>query len=318
MVIQDQSRTKRRLFVAGCSYSDYSWTTYPELLACDFDETYNYAMSGAGNAYIFNTLMFILERFKPTQDDLVIAQWSGIGRFDLILNDKIGYLGLGNITNQRKFSNEWVEEYFNVAQHGKDYVNYVNAVNYTAKALKTRIVNFNMFDPWIGNFYGEPHRASPLFEKKIDYVRQYYPINDMMRVCSLNNFEKCMVQFEWDIGYTDKRYVWYNHLERDEEGLEDHHPPPYVHYEFAKYLDKVLSLDCTNLYSDKTNEYVEFVNNFHKDKTNTINKAAQFPQYFDTSISVSSIKNNGPCSFFEKKFSNNCYGLDNTVYPRLI
>ncbi len=72
-----------RLIVSGCSYTEYEPTiTYPVFLSQSFDETYNLGLSGAGNEYIFHSIVDADTRFKLTPDDKVIIVWSGFFRID--------------------------------------------------------------------------------------------------------------------------------------------------------------------------------------------------------------------------------------------
>jgi hypothetical protein len=57
--------------------------TYPWFLAKNFDESYNFGLPGAGNEYIFHSLIDADSRFKFTQDDVVIVCWTGIFRMDM-------------------------------------------------------------------------------------------------------------------------------------------------------------------------------------------------------------------------------------------
>jgi hypothetical protein len=52
------------------------------LLASEYDATYNYAKSGAGNEYIFHSLVEADTNLQLTKDDTVIIMWSGYHRFD--------------------------------------------------------------------------------------------------------------------------------------------------------------------------------------------------------------------------------------------
>jgi len=51
-------------------------------MSTQFDETYNYGRSGAGNEYIFHSLLQADQDLKLTTDDTVVIAWSGFCRFD--------------------------------------------------------------------------------------------------------------------------------------------------------------------------------------------------------------------------------------------
>jgi hypothetical protein len=47
----------RRLFAFGCSFTNYRWSTWADCLAPEFDYFENWGQAGAGNHYIFNSVM---------------------------------------------------------------------------------------------------------------------------------------------------------------------------------------------------------------------------------------------------------------------
>ena len=86
---------KKILLVSGCSNTDpnyvslqhpdmdCSWPKWPELLAKKLDmECINLARSGAGNEYIYSTLIDKLQTIDPSDIGLCIAAWSSANRRD--------------------------------------------------------------------------------------------------------------------------------------------------------------------------------------------------------------------------------------------
>jgi hypothetical protein len=72
----------RRLVTTGCSFTNYCWPTWPWFLASKFDNTYNYAQSGAGNEYIYHSIVDADSDLHLTKNDTVVICWSGYTRFD--------------------------------------------------------------------------------------------------------------------------------------------------------------------------------------------------------------------------------------------
>lgn len=75
-----------RLFVSGCSFTQH-WPaiTWPWFLSQYFDETYNFGWSGAGNEYIFHSIINADIQYNFNENDVVIIAWSGFLRFDNII-----------------------------------------------------------------------------------------------------------------------------------------------------------------------------------------------------------------------------------------
>lgn len=86
---------KKILLVSGCSWTDKqftsdhhpemdtSWPKWPELLAQKLDmECVNLGRSGAGNEYIYNSLLEEICRTSSNKIGMVIPMWSGAERRD--------------------------------------------------------------------------------------------------------------------------------------------------------------------------------------------------------------------------------------------
>jgi hypothetical protein len=72
----------KRFFAFGCSFTRYLWPTWADILGRQYQEYYNYGQQGAGNMYIFNTVMEADQYHKFNCDDLIIVQWSCSSRED--------------------------------------------------------------------------------------------------------------------------------------------------------------------------------------------------------------------------------------------
>jgi hypothetical protein len=83
----------RRLFAFGCSFTNYRWSTWADCLAPEFDYFENWGQAGAGNHYIFNSIMECDQRNHFGAGDTVIVCWTGIHRDDWYVNGKWQTLG---------------------------------------------------------------------------------------------------------------------------------------------------------------------------------------------------------------------------------
>jgi len=73
---------KGNLYTFGCSMTSYSWPTWADILGKEYDYFENWARPGAGNNFIFNSIIECLIKKTFTEDDTVIVMWSGITRID--------------------------------------------------------------------------------------------------------------------------------------------------------------------------------------------------------------------------------------------
>lgn len=92
------SRPAKRLFTFGCSFTNYPWPTWANIVASELDIPFwNYAEGGAGNQYIFNMIMQADALHKFTKDDAIMICWSSVTREDRYINDE--WQLYGNIFN---------------------------------------------------------------------------------------------------------------------------------------------------------------------------------------------------------------------------
>ena len=65
----------KRLFTFGCSFTEWIWATWANILAYELDVPfYNFGKPGAGNYYIANQISQADAIFNFTKDDLVIVK----------------------------------------------------------------------------------------------------------------------------------------------------------------------------------------------------------------------------------------------------
>lgn len=71
----------KRIFAFGCSFTNYLWTMWPELLQYEFDcELHNFGRSGASNFFIAHTITQAARTHNFTKDDLILICWSSMYR----------------------------------------------------------------------------------------------------------------------------------------------------------------------------------------------------------------------------------------------
>lgn len=102
----------KRFFAFGCSFTNYEYPTWADIIAYDLEvDFYNYAKSGAGNQYIFNTIMQADSFYNFNEDDLIIVQWSSVSREDRYKDSK--WITPGNIYTQATYDSKYVAKWAN-------------------------------------------------------------------------------------------------------------------------------------------------------------------------------------------------------------
>jgi len=122
----------RRLFTFGCSFTNYRWSTWADCLAPEFDYFENWGQSGAGNEFIFNSVMEADQRQMFGSDDTVIVCWTTPTREDRYIDNR--WHTLGNMFSCPIYNKEYLETH--VDERGL----LIKTLSYI-KAVKTLLEN---------------------------------------------------------------------------------------------------------------------------------------------------------------------------------
>lgn len=86
----------KRLFTFGCSFTQYwRWPTWADALGRQAPWFENWGLCGAGNCYIFYSIMECHRRYRLGPDDSVRVMWSNTSREDRYVENK--WLEGGNV-----------------------------------------------------------------------------------------------------------------------------------------------------------------------------------------------------------------------------
>lgn len=96
-----------RLFTFGCSFTNYRWSTWADILGAHYNEYQNWGQSGAGNHYIFNSVMEADQRNQFCAGDTVIVCWTSAHREDRYTDR---WQTLGNIYYTDIYTKEYKQE----------------------------------------------------------------------------------------------------------------------------------------------------------------------------------------------------------------
>ena len=100
----------RRLFTFGCSFTQYFWPTWADILGKEFDYFENWGKLGGGNQFMFNSLMECSLRNNLTSSDTVIIMWTNVAREDRYI--KNAWETHGNVYTTEFYSKEFLHRYF--------------------------------------------------------------------------------------------------------------------------------------------------------------------------------------------------------------
>lgn len=99
-----------RFFAFGCSFTNYKWLTWADIIGNDIAVYENWAQPSAGNHFIFNSFIEADTRYNFTKDDLIIIFWSTKEREDRYLNNQ--WIHDTAATIQDTYGTDWVKEFY--------------------------------------------------------------------------------------------------------------------------------------------------------------------------------------------------------------
>ena len=216
----------KRLFAFGCSFTNYAWPMWPEILGYGLNiPVYNFGRSGAGNQYIFNILMQINALYNFTNDDLIIICWTNICRDDRYFNNE--WVTPGNIFSNKFYDNSYIEKYVDpVGYYVRDYATIYAVDNF----LKLKDIDYKFFS-------------------MLDVIKQadQFKTLNFAKNNFLTNLEKIYKKSLDIIHPSFYEVLWNNNLEnkklKEKEihpNFTDLHPDPLESYE---YLIKSLNIN---------------------------------------------------------------------------
>jgi len=101
-----------RLFTFGCSYTEYQWATWADIINFNLGiEFHNMGLSGIGNIAIFHKMLETDIKYKFSDNDLILVNWSSWTREDRIFNGAWGRYG--NIFFNQMFNRKFVVKFWN-------------------------------------------------------------------------------------------------------------------------------------------------------------------------------------------------------------
>jgi hypothetical protein len=100
-----------RFFAFGCSFTQYMWPTWADIISKEVPDTYLYAKSGAGNFYIYQAVIEAILTHTIDKNDLVMIMFSNVTREDRYTK-KNGWMTPGNLFFQDTYDKKFMEKFF--------------------------------------------------------------------------------------------------------------------------------------------------------------------------------------------------------------
>lgn len=212
----------KRFFAFGCSFTDYYWPTWANAIANEIPESYNYGKCGAGNMFIFHSLMEANIRHNIGPNDLVLIMWTNVTREDRYIDS---WNTPGNIYSQSIYPKEFVKNFITYKGCLLRDLNAIHAVDQTLKFWKADYDFMSMVDIFAEEQYSgieknEAHDVKMLYKDVANLIKP--------------SIHKVIYNYDWNSKTMAKMLVRSNSI------ANDPHPLPLFHLE---YLQKTYDID---------------------------------------------------------------------------
>jgi hypothetical protein len=229
----------KRLFVFGCSMTNYEWPTWADILSTEIQTYYNYGKSGGGNLFIANSLVEANITHKFDKDDLVMVMWSSVSREDRYKN---GWVTPGNIYTQDFIEMDFVSKWADTRGY---LIRDLALVELTKHYLKNLPCDSDML-------------AMCKFEDQVLLDdRKENAFNDV-----LEQYKETIASVQPDIFHTVYKGVWPQTPIRGWGGkgqTADYHPTPIGYYKYLEILYPNLVTEAMKCYAEKYEKLINSI-----------------------------------------------------------
>ena len=245
-----------RLFTFGCSFTQYAWPTWADILSDNFDEFQNWGKSGAGNQYIGYAISECDIKNNLGENDTVIVMWTSVSREDRYINHQ--WVTPGNVYTNNDYNSNFVKNYVDMRGF---YIRDLSMINLVKGFLESKGVNYyfiSMIDIFSNEFddIGE-----------VDYgdIQWHYQALEKTIRPSVHNV---LFGYDWDsrpsdILARDSGYMMPSTVypRKPNRVRQDRHPSPLEHLEYIEQVVPEIRV------SEVTrNNIIEINNLLHNDK----------------------------------------------------
>ena len=256
----------KRIFCFGCSFTDYNWGTWANIIGYEFNDAkfYNFGKSGAGNQYIFNMVMQADAIYSFTHEDLVMVQWTNVSREDRYFPGE--WSTPGNIYSQDFYNDDWIKKYF--TEYGaivRDLAFIKAAHSLLEHRAQWHFIQMNNLvvyaDQWDSLVKIDNRPQAFQGKGRIDELKEMY--SEIVGILK-PSFYDVLFNNNWNQKFTADRKIV-------NKNFQDGHPSPLEHYD---YLNIIFKHDwkpqTTTKVSNIQKRWIELMNNashsFNKDK----------------------------------------------------
>lgn len=234
-------RRYHRFFAFGCSFTNYFWPTWADIIATEISDSYNYGMCGGGNGFIFNRVIEANQRHKFGEHDLIMIMWTNSAREDRYFSDN--WQALGNIYSQDSKSIYTPDLVKKIACDRGYYIRDVAYITAIKKIIECSMADYDMLSV-VSVEQGNINR--PGVNRHNNDVTALY--SDTLSSIRPSVYET-IYDSDWSNNPRIKAAFW------SDNPIEDFHPNPDLHLEYLKYTYPDIEITSnmrTMLYNEMT------------------------------------------------------------------
>jgi hypothetical protein len=210
----------KRFFAFGCSFTQYHWPTWADILSKEIPDVdyYNFGLCGGGNLMMSTRIAEANARYKFTEDDLVIVMWTTMCREDRYIRDN--WKMSGNIFTSGEHDEAYLLKFADVKGYLVRDIGVIALATQYLKSLPCTGITLASvpFD----------HQQDP-DDTSIAKVLEIY--KDTLDLVPPSMYELEM-NMQWENGH---EYYNANHC-KPGETMGDYHPNPLRYYNYLKKL----------------------------------------------------------------------------------
>ena len=263
----------KRLFTFGCSYTEYHWPSWADLIGTEFDYFENWGVRGIGNRGIAERISECHMTHNFTKDDTIIVQWSTHLRFDWYKevpgpdHREAGWKTCGSIFayyNSKIFDKKWIDLFFSEPAYMMHTFNHIGLVQGLLESTgctwyMTSIGDLRNAgaDITVSNLFKE-YSIHSNFEHKNTIIQDHYPHFKFYEEAIWDRYSSHWLKpIHLFSNESHDKYWWFR---EDEQSSWRETHPSITHYRnwiFTELKDKI-SLSTTTLSEiDKITDSIE-------------------------------------------------------------
>ena len=227
----------KRLFTFGCSFTQYCWPTWADILGRQFDFYQNWGKNGAGNLFIACAVSECHVKNLLNEDDTVVIMWSGTTREDRYYDNHWHTEGsIFGPKQEKLYGKNWVKTFADPRGYLIRDLAMINLVAGLLDSFKVKYYFLSMLD------IAYPEYENTPLPNTSDVIWHYQSILEKIRPSvhnvifnyDYNSRPSIIVERDSSINRMGAPVKFYFNPKKIRQ---DHHPIPTEHLE---YLDRVL------------------------------------------------------------------------------